>query len=81
MNNEERSWLITILVSVLILSGFPGSRRSRRPNPRSLKVGVLLSFEWSRCQMGDMYKKALDIYAQIINERGIKIGKDTYRWN
>ena len=78
---KKRSWLITILVSVLIISGvmLSGFQTVSAAEPKVLKVGVLLSLSGPAAPIGDINKKALDIYAQIINERGIKIGKDTYR--
>ena len=78
---NKRSWLKTILVMMLILSGViaSGFQTVSAAEPKALKVGVLLSLSGPAAQMGDMHKKAVDIYAQILNERGIKIGKDTYR--
>ena len=78
---KKRSWLITILVSILILSGViaSGFQTVSAAESKVLKVGVLLSLSGPAAPIGDINKKALDIYAQIINERGIKVGKDTYR--
>ncbi len=78
---NKRSWLITILVSVLILSGVmaSGFQTVSAAEPKIMKIGVLLSLSGPAAPIGDINKKALDIYTQIINERGIKVGKDTYR--
>jgi branched-chain amino acid transport system substrate-binding protein len=78
---KTRLWLVTILGLALILSGAMGYgvRTVSAAEPKILKVGVLLSLSGPAAPIGDINKKALDIYTQIINEHGIKIGKDTYR--
>lgn len=74
-----RSWLVTVLVSVLILSGVMGVQSVSAAEMKVIKIGALLSLSGPPAPIGDINKKALDIYSQILNERGIKVGKDTYR--
>ena len=78
---NKRTWLIAILVSVLVLSGVmaSGFQTVSAAETKIVKIGALLSLSGPAAQMGDLHKKALDIYTQIINERGIKIGKESYR--
>lgn len=76
---NKRSWLGTTLILVLILGGVMGVQTVSAAEPKVLKVGVLLSLSGPAAPIGDINKKALDIYIQIINERGIKIGKESYR--
>ncbi|MBI4763744.1 MAG: ABC transporter substrate-binding protein [Deltaproteobacteria bacterium] len=76
---NKRSWLVAVLVSALILSGVMGAQSVSAAETKIIKIGALLSLSGPPAPIGDINKKALDIYSQILNERGIKVGKDTYR--
>jgi ABC-type branched-subunit amino acid transport system substrate-binding protein len=78
---KRRGWVIAVLVSVFFLigAGAAGIPTASAAEPKVLKVGVLLPLSGPAAAIGDVSKKALDIYVQILNERGIKVGKDSYR--
>jgi ABC-type branched-subunit amino acid transport system substrate-binding protein len=47
--------------------------------PKILKFGALIPMSGPAAAYGDIYKKSLDLYVQIVNETGFKVGQDTYK--
>ena len=74
----KRGWrLIAILVLVGIICAFAGPATAA--DPKVLKIAFLIPLSGPVAALGDLWKKSLDICIDILNERGVKIGQDTYK--
>ena len=74
----KRGWRsIAILVLVGIICTFAGPATAAEP--KVLKIAFLIPLSGPVAALGDLWKKSLDLYIDIINERGVKIGQDTYK--
>jgi ABC-type branched-subunit amino acid transport system substrate-binding protein len=74
---KKRFWLLSILILAAILCGFVTPATAAEA--KVLKIGFLMPLSGSAAAIGDLFRKSLDIYCDIINERGVKVGQDTYK--
>jgi ABC-type branched-subunit amino acid transport system substrate-binding protein len=74
---KKGSWMLSILVLAAVIGGL--MTPALAAEPKVLKVAVLCPLSGPAAALGDLWKKSLDIYSDMINERGVKVGQDTYK--